>query len=161
MPRRKFDASMLAPEDYTPPAWMTGYPTVLHDAHLLTWKKHKVSVQKKDYYRRKKEEILARQKAWREANPEKDRECTRRWKEANPERAAELKRIDYERHRERRLENQARRWRDLNDASVRSIVAHGYGAVGLTSKDVPDEVLPIFRTQMLIKRELRKQKAAP
>lgn len=151
MPRRKFDASMLAPMGMM----------VLPDAHFFAWKRHLVSLQKKDYYLRKKDEILARNKAWREANPEKERECSRRWKEANPERAAELRRADYERHRERRLANQAQRWRDLNDASVRSIVAHGYGAVGLTSKDVPDEVLPIFRTQMLIKRELRKQKAAP
>lgn len=151
MPRRKFDASMLAPMGVM----------VLPDAHFFAWKRHLVSLQKKDYYLRKKDEILARGKAWREANPEKERECTRRWRESNPERAAELKRIDYERHRERRLENQARRYAELNDASVRGIVTRGLTKLGLTSKDVPDEVLPIFRTQMLIKRELRKQKAAP
>lgn len=161
MPRRKFDASMLAPEDFTPPAWMTEYWPVLHDAHFRAWKKHKTSVQKKGYYQRKKAEILARQKAWRESNLDKERECGRRWREANPERKAASRRADYERHRDRRLENQARRWAELNDASVRGIVTQGMRAMGLTSKDVPDEVLPLFRTQMLIKRELRKQKAAP
>lgn len=151
MARRKFDASMLAPMGVM----------VLPDAHFFAWKRHLVSLQKKDYYLRKKDEILARGKAWREANPEKDRECTRRWQEANPERAAELRRENYERYREEKLARAAKRWQDLTPAVVRSIVAHGYGAVGLTSRDVPDEVLPIFRTQMLIKRELRKQKVAP
>lgn len=139
---------------------MPAHLLVLPDAHNDAWKKHKTSVQKKDYYQRKKAEILARQKAWRESNLEKERECGRRWREANPERKAASRRADYERHRDRRLENQARRWAELNDASVRGVVTQGMRAMGLTSKDVPDEVLPLFRTQILIKRELRKQKAA-
>ncbi|AXY83343.1 transketolase [Acidovorax phage ACPWH] len=116
--------------------------------------------QKKREYERRKEVIRARAKAWREANPDKEREFGRAWREANPERAAANKRADYERHRERRLANQARRDEDLTDAVVRSRVAHQGVDLGLTSRDIPDEVLPLFRTQMLIKRELRKQKAA-
>lgn len=115
---------------------------------------------KKREYARRKETLLARHKAWREANPDKCQEQARRWRETNPERAAELRRENYERYREEKLARAAKRWQDLSPAVVRSIVAHGYGAVGLTSKDVPDEVLPIFRAQMLIKRELRKQRAA-
>lgn len=116
--------------------------------------------QKKREYERRKEVLLARGKAWRDANLDKQRELHRAWAAANSEHVAKRKRADYERHRDRRLADQAQRWAELNDASVRSVVAHGYGAVGLTSKDVPDEVLPLFRTQLLINRELRKQKAA-
>lgn len=115
---------------------------------------------KKREYERKKDVILARTRAWREANPEKCREQCREWREANRERSRANKRADYERHRERRLANQAQRYLDLNDATVRGIVAHGSGTIGLTARDVPDEVLPLFRTQLLINRELRKQKAA-
>lgn len=115
---------------------------------------------KKREYARRKEVLLARAKAWREANPEKERECTRRWRETNPERAAELRRENYERYREEKLARAAKRYADLTPAIVRSEVTRGMHAMGLTAKDVPDEVLPLFRTQMLIKRELRKQKAA-
>lgn len=144
--------------------WNANMPRAL-DLSTLPPERARVVLQrreaKKREYARRKDVLLARQKAWREANPEKERECARRWKEANPERAAELRRENYERHREEKLARAAQRYADLADSVVRAQVAHGYGAVGLTSKDVPDEVLPLFRTQMLIKRELRKQKAAP
>ena len=116
---------------------------------------------KKREYARRKEVLLARAKAWREANPEKERECTRRWREANPERSAELRRENYERYREEKLARAAQRYQDLTPAVVRAEVTRGMHDMGLTAKDVPDEVLTIFRTQMLIKRELRKQKVAP
>lgn len=115
---------------------------------------------KKREYARRKETLLARNRAWREANPEKAQQQMRTWRENNPQRAAANKRADYERHRERRLANQAQRFADLNDATVRAAVAHGGGDLGLTCRDIPDEVLPLFRTQMLIRRELRNQKAA-
>lgn len=116
--------------------------------------------QKKREYERRKEVILARGKAWRDANPDKCREISRRWRQTNPERAAQLRRENYDRYRPEKLARAARRHADLADSVVRAVVAHGYGAVGLTSKDVPDEVLPLFRTQLLINRELKKQKAA-
>lgn len=115
---------------------------------------------KKREYARRKEVLLARHKAWREANPEKERECTRRWREANPERAAELRRENYERYREEKLARAAKRYDELAPAVVRSYAAHAYGVDGLTNKDIPDEVLPFFRVQMLIKREIKRQKAA-
>jgi hypothetical protein len=165
---RIFDPAPLVREDY--PARMVRHyeewrfapePIALHQAHFHAWKKHKISLQKKDYYGRKKAEILTRSRTWREKNPDRCQENSRRWAQENSERAAELRRESYDRHRERRLANAAKRWEELNDASVRAVVAHGRGAIGLTSKDVPDEVLPLFRTQLLINRELRKQKAAP
>lgn len=116
---------------------------------------------KKREYQRRKEVLQARNKAWREANPDKEKACTDRWKKANPERAAQLRRENYERYREEKLTRQAQRYWDLTPAVVRAIAAHSGGAIGLTSKDIPDEVLPLFRTQMLIKRELKKQKVAP
>lgn len=117
--------------------------------------------QKHDYYLRNRERILAYGRAWRAANPEESRRQSAAWRAANPERAAELKRADYERHRPERLNAARRRHEELADSVVRSHVAHGGGKLGLTSRDVPDEVLPLFRQQLLIQRELRKQKAAP
>lgn len=116
--------------------------------------------QKHDYYLRNRERILAANKAWRAANSEKERANSTAGKAANPERAAELRRADYERHRADRLAAARRRYEELADSVVRAHVAHGGGELGLTSRDVPDEVLPFFRQQMLIKRELRNQKAA-
>lgn len=115
--------------------------------------------QKREYYLRNRERILARNKEWRTANPEKERACREAWQATNQGRVAELKRANYERHREKRLADARRRHDELADSVVRARVARGDRSLGLTSADVPDEVLPFFRQTLLIRRELRKQKA--
>lgn len=109
----------------------------------------------RDRYWRNRERVLATNRAWRDANPERVRAIGREWKAANPERAAASRRASYERHRDAVLARQQSRDAALCDATVKSRFVSG---TGLQSRDVPLELVPIIRTSMLIRRELRAKK---
>ncbi|WP_315127346.1 hypothetical protein [Comamonas antarctica] len=115
--------------------------------------------QKRRMYLRRKEEMLARNRAWREANPVKSRASAGAWGAANPERKAANTRAYYERNREAVLARQSRRNQDLADSVVRSRFAHDIKDLGLTCADVPDAVLPAYRATLQIGRELRRQRS--
>lgn len=113
---------------------------------------------KRQEYLRRKDVILARNKAWRDANPEKQKACMAAWREANPEKKAATRRASYERNKDAVIARQKERDAALCDATVRSRFCQNSG---LQSKDVPDQLLPAIRTSMLIKREIKKLKATP
>lgn len=108
---------------------------------------------KKREYQRKREIIIARNNAWRLANPEKYAASAREWKLSNPERKAANTRASYERNREDVLRRQRERDRALCDATVRSAIARR--TEGLCSQDIPDELVGPMRYSLLIRRELR------
>ena len=112
---------------------------------------------KRREYLRKKEILLARTKAWRVANMDKEREIGRAWREANPEHKAQITRASYERNREEVIARQAERDRMLCDATVRARFARGSG---LQSQDVPDEIIPLVRASLLINRELKQKRVS-
>lgn len=132
---KKLDVSTLAPA---------------HRARVL-----KDRALKAAQYAREKEKILARGKAWREANPDIVAEHNRAWSEAHPERKAAAKRASYDRNRMEVLRRQAARYQSLNDACVKGLFCKHSG---LQSKDVPTELVPVIRTSILIKRELKTQR---
>lgn len=107
---------------------------------------------KKREYARRKDVILARAKAWRDANPEKASAAAKAWRESNPEKKAASTRRNYEKHRERRLERARVAHANLIDSVVKSYFCDGSG---LQSKDVPIELIPAIRLSILIKRELK------
>lgn len=101
--------------------------------------------QKKREYEYKRDVILARSKSWQEANRDKARELNRSWKERNRERVREKARARYDR---------------LTDGMVRNVFAYDFAKdAPLRCGDVPDEMIPLIRQTMLIKRELRKAKS--
>lgn len=106
-------------------------------------------------YQRRKAVLLARNKAWRDANPGLSSELAMRWKKANPERNAENKHRWYAENRELQLQRAAHAKETLTDSVVKSLYCAG---TGLQSKDIPAELVPAIRTTILIKRELRDQK---
>jgi len=106
-------------------------------------------------YAREKEKILARNKAWREANLDVCAEYGKAWVEANQERKAATRRASYDRRRTEVLRRQAARYLSLNDACVKGLFCKHSG---LQSKDVPAELVPIIRSSILIKRELKNQR---
>lgn len=120
--------------------------------------------QKKRAYAKRREELLARNKAWKDANPEKMTALTRAWREAHPERNAQNKRAWYDRHRDEILARQSERDKydaeNLTEKYVReSFVRSGGGKhMGLSRKDVPKEMIPLLRVTYQIKRHLREQK---
>lgn len=91
---------------------------------------------RREYYARNREKILARQKVWRKANPEKTREyrrayyarnpekvkeIVRAWQKENPDKVREAGRAHYARNREKILEQkkeQRRRKKDEKNAVV-------------------------------------------
>ena len=109
---------------------------------------------KKREYARRKDVILARAKAWRDANPEKSAACVKAWGEANPEKKAATTRRWYEKNREQILERARDAHATLIDSVVKSYFCDGSG---LQSKDVPIELLPAIRLSILIKREIKGQ----
>jgi len=115
---------------------------------------------KKREYQRKREIILARGRAWRAANPEKAAAATAAWNAANPERHRDNTARWYEANREQILARQKQRERELSTPGVlRSIFLKDFDrSLGLTAKDVPDEVLETVRLTTLIKRELKQRK---
>ena len=100
---------------------------------------------RKEYYLRNRDRIRAQSKAWHEANRDKARELNRSWKERNRERVRENARARYDR---------------LTDGMVRNVFAYDFVKdTPLRCGDVPDEMIPLIRQTMLIKRELRKAKS--
>lgn len=122
-------------------------------AHLLRQRESK-----KRTYQRRKDELLARTKAWRDANPEKAREAAATWKAAHPERVAESKRTWYEQNRDLQLSRAANRNRDLVDSVVKSNYCYAAKGCGLQSKDIPNDLVPAIRLSIQIRREIREQK---
>lgn len=110
---------------------------------------------KKREYAAKKEIMLARNKAWRDANPEKFAAKTKDWALRNPERKAANTRAYYDRNREAVLAKQAERYHSLNDATVRGRFSQD---TPLHAWEIPQEMVPAIRQTMLIRRELRKIK---
>ena len=97
----------------------------------------------REYYARNREKILARQKVWRKANPEKTREyrrayyarnpekvkeIVRAWQKENPDKVREAGRAYYARNREKILEQkkeQRRRKKDEKNAVVHGTLCGG------------------------------------
>lgn len=115
--------------------------------------------QKRRYYEANREQILARGRAWRAANPEKASALNKAWREANQEKHRANKQRWDEEHREEKRALQAMRDALLCDATVKGRYA---SRSGLSSADVPDEIVPLIRASMMIRREIRaKKKATP
>ena len=107
---------------------------------------------KRLYYLKHKEKIIARNKQWRQENPDRVKKIGKLWRQANTEKKAASRRAWYEANREIVLARQAERYRQLADATLRSRFCANSD---LQSRDVPDELLPIIRMSILIRRELR------
>lgn len=107
---------------------------------------------KRLYYLKHKEKILAQNKLWRQENRDRAKKIGERWCQANAEKKAASRRAWYEANRETVLARQAERYRQLTDATLRSRFCVNSG---LQSSDVPDELLPVIRTSILIRRALR------
>lgn len=130
---------------------------------------------KKAEYQRKKEFLLERAKAWRAENPDKLAAYAKEWRETNRDQKAATTRAWYERNRDALLAREAARWQaipletrrvlcrrpaeTLSDGYVRSQAAGAHGTTGLRSGDIPDEILPLFRAKIIVKRELQKLRA--
>jgi hypothetical protein len=112
---------------------------------------------KKREYQRKRDVILARTKAWRDANLDTARAISADWRARNPDLVVKSKKEWYERTREHNLARARRRLEDLTDGVVRSRFTTDSD---LASKDIPDAMIPLIRTTILIRRELR-QRAIP
>lgn len=108
--------------------------------------------QKAREYQRRREIILARNKAWRQANPEKVAASAAAWRAANPELKAELRKQWYADNRDLQLARAAARTRDLVDSVVKSQFCRNSG---LSSRDVPPDILPMIRTTLQIRRHLK------
>lgn len=93
---------------------------------------------RREYYARNREKILARQKVWRKANPEKPREyrrayyarnpekvkeIVRAWQKENPDKVREAGRAYYARNREKILEQKKEQRRKKKDE--KNAVVHG------------------------------------
>ena len=111
--------------------------------------------QKRRAYQLRKQELLARNAAWREANPEKTRAYSAKWRAANPERAAAAKRDWYEKNRDLQLRRAAERNKNLVDSVVKGRYC---GKTPLQSKDIPDELVPLIRTSILVKKAIKEQR---
>lgn len=111
--------------------------------------------EKKREYQRRKEVFLARGKTWQAANPEKFKAAVANWKAENPERVADAKRAWYEANRASQLARAAARNIELADSVVKSQYVRG---TPLQSKDVPDDLAPLIRTTILVKRAIKEQK---
>lgn len=97
---------------------------------------------KRQEYERKKDALLARNRVWREENPEKAASVAEAWRKANAERKAAT----------------TRKWQlkaveNMSDSYVKTNFAKK--CAGLTSADVPPEVIQAARVSMLINRTLR------
>lgn len=103
-------------------------------------------------YERRKEVLKARNRAWQLANPEKAKACTKAWAEVNREHLTEKKREWYDANRDLQLQRAADAQRNLADSVVRARFAAGSG---LSASAVPDELVPVVRLSILIKRELK------
>lgn len=110
---------------------------------------------KKREYARRKEELLQRHQAWRDANPEKAKAGTLAWRAENQERVAENKRAWYEANRDLQLQRSAVRDAELVDSVVKSRYCAG---TRLQSKDIPDALVPLIRNSILVKRAIKEQK---
>lgn len=119
-------------------------------AHLLVCRERK-----KREYQRRKTELQARNKAWRDANRDKFNEITNAWKKANPERAAKGRSAWYAANRDLQLSRAAKRYVELADSVVKSLYVRD---THLQSKDVPDELVPCIRTTIQLKRAIKEQK---
>ena len=122
-------------------------------AHLLRQRESK-----KRTYERRKDELLARNKAWRDANPEKQRDMAAAYKAANPEQVAANKRAWYEQNRDLQIARAGERWRNLTDSCVKTHYCSAANTRGLQSKDIPDELVPAIRLSIQIRRAIREQK---
>lgn len=110
---------------------------------------------KKREYQRRKEVLLERYRAWRGANLDRAKELEKACRDANPDRKAKNTRAYYERNREAVMARQRERDANLCDARVRVLYTRG---TPLQCKDVPDELIPLIRTTILLKREIKEQK---
>lgn len=111
--------------------------------------------QKKRAYQRRREELLQRNKAWREANPAKANACVKTWQTENPERKAANTKAYYERNKAAVLARSAVRNAELADSVVKGLYC---ARTPLQSKDVPDELVPLIRNSILVKRAIKEQK---
>jgi len=62
--------------------------------------REKIAAASRLRYERDREEILARNRAWSEANPDQHADLIRGWAQRNPQRIAAASRRYYQRHRE-------------------------------------------------------------
>jgi len=113
-------------------------------------------------YQLRKEIILARNKEWREKNPDKSNAQSAAWRSANPERTAELKRRYYENNCETVKARQKQRETELSTpGAIRSVFYKTAKREGLAARDCPDEILQLVKVTTLIKRELNRKKGTP
>ena len=110
---------------------------------------------KKREYARRKEELLQRNKAWREENMDRAKELEKAWRDANPDRKAKNTRAYYERNREAVMARQREREAELAGSVVKSRYCAG---TPLQSKDIPDALVPLIRNSILVKRAIKEQK---
>lgn len=115
---------------------------------------------KKREYRRKREIILARNKAWQADNPEKFRAAGEAWRSANADRKRATTARWYQENCETLKARQRKREQELSTPGVlRSVfLKSGDRDLGLTAKDIPDELLETIKLTTLIKRELKQRK---
>lgn len=110
---------------------------------------------KRREYIRRKETLLARNRAWQKANPETAAVGAARWRTENPEKVADGKRTWYEQNRDLQLDRARRRNLELADSVVKSLYARG---TGLQSKDIPADLVAAIRLTIHIKRQIKEQK---
>lgn len=104
-------------------------------------------------YRRNAERKKAAAKTWRTQNPEKVASQTERWQRANPEKCREADRRYATANRGKVLE----KGRRIREAMTDAYVA---GAIGVSVKVAPAELLSLKREQLAIKRMARELKKA-
>lgn len=117
--------------------------------------------EKKRAYDLRRNELLARHKAWRDAHPEVVKACGKESRERHRETRLAGKKNYYQRNREYVLQQNAGYARDLAPHVLRSRFVDKDRKAGLTSRDVPDELLPLIKIQILIKRALQEKKDRP
>ena len=111
--------------------------------------------QKKRAYQRRREELLQRNRVWREENPDKAKACVQTWQVENPERKAANTKAYYERNKAAVLARSAVRHAVLADSVVKGLYCAG---TPLQSKDIPDALVPLIRNSILVKRAIKEQK---